>query len=220
MKKQILFFLSALVSIFLLGACNQNESADNSATTDSSTTSASTESSASVVAGDSSSQYGGFKSQVAWGGHLVQIVGCDDCHTPKKITAMGPAPDTALFLSGHPSKMPAPDVDRKEMESKGIAATNDLTAWVGPWGISYAANLTPDNTGLGNWTFEQFDRAFRHGMFMGSEHGRQLLPPMPWQGFSHMTDAETRAIFAYLKTIKPIHNVVPAAQPPVSAPHQ
>lgn len=219
MKKQILFFLSALVSIFLLSACNQNESAENSTTADSSTTSASTGSSALPVAGDSSSQYGGFKSQVAWGGHLVQVVGCDDCHTPKKMTPMGPVSDTSLFLSGHPAQMPVPDVDRKDLESKGIAATNDLTAWVGPWGISYAANLTPDNTGMGSWSFEQFDRAFRQGKFMGSEHGRQLLPPMPWQGFSHMTDAETKAIFVYLKTIKPVHNLVPAAQPPVSAPH-
>ena len=59
--------------------------------------------------------------------------------------------------------MPPPDVDRKEVESKGLAVTNDLTAWVGPWGISYAANITSDSTGIGNWSEAQFILCLREG---------------------------------------------------------
>ncbi len=204
-----------MTSIFLVAACNQHNSDKNTAAT---VTTADANNTSQVDDSSGTGQYGGFKSQVAWGGHLVTIGGCNDCHTPKKMTPQGPVPDESLLLSGHPANRPAPDVNRKEMESKGLAVTNDLTAWVGPWGTSYAANLTPDNTGLGNWSYQQFETALRNGKFMGSPNGRQLLPPMPWQELSQMTDGEMHAIFAYLKSIKPVHNVVPAAQPPVSAP--
>ena len=106
--------------------------------------------------------FGGYETQVKWGEHLVTIAGCNDCHTPKKMTPMGPADDSTLFLSGHPEKLPAPDVDRKQMESKGLVVTADFTAWIGPWGISYSANLTPDETGTGNWTEDQFLYAIRN----------------------------------------------------------
>ena len=48
---------------------------------------------------------------------------------------------------------------------------------------------------------------------------RPLLPPMPWQEFGQMKDEELKAIFAYLKTIKPVNNVVPPAAPPVMGRH-
>jgi len=162
--------------------------------------------------------YGGFDSQIKWGEHLVTIGGCNDCHTPKKMTPQGPVPDESLMLSGHPEKMPAPDVDRKEMESKGLIVTQDLTAWVGPWGISYAANLTPDGTGIGGWQESNFITALREGKFKGMTSARNLLPPMPWQLFKEMSDDEIKAIFAYLKSIKPVKNIVPQPEPPVSAP--
>ena len=162
--------------------------------------------------------YGGFDSQIKWGEHLVTIGGCNDCHTPKKMTPQGPVPDESLMLSGHPEKMPAPDVDRKEMESKGLIVTQDLTAWVGPWGISYAANLTPDATGIGSWQESNFITALREGKFKGMPSARNLLPPMPWQLFKEMSDDEIKAIFAYLKSIKPVKNIVPQPEPPVSAP--
>ncbi|MBK7255844.1 MAG: c-type cytochrome [Ignavibacteria bacterium] len=152
------------------------------------------------------------------GEHLVTIGGCNDCHTPKKMTPQGPVPDESLMLSGHPEKMPAPDVDRKEMESKGLIVTQDLTAWVGPWGISYAANITPDATGIGSWQESNFITALREGKFKGMTSARNLLPPMPWQLFKEMSDDEIKAIFAYLKSIKPVKNIVPQPEPPVSAP--
>lgn len=159
--------------------------------------------------------FGGYESQAAWGHHLVAIGGCNDCHTPKIMTPQGPDLDTTRLLSGHPSEMPPPDVNRKELEAKGIAATNTETAWVGPWGISYAANLTPDSTGLGSWKADQFIYAIRHGTYMGLPGSRPLLPPMPWPTYRFMTDEELKAIFAYLQSLSPIHNVVPPAMPPV-----
>jgi hypothetical protein len=135
------------------------------------------------------------------------------------MTAMGPVPDTSLLLSGHPSKIPFPDVNRKEIESKGLAVTSDETAWAGPWGISYADNLTPDATGVGSWPKDQFFTAIREGKWKGMKNNRDLLPPMPWQDFRNLTDNELSAVFAYLKSIKPIQNVVPPATPPVLASH-
>jgi hypothetical protein len=131
------------------------------------------------------------------------------------MTPHGPDLDSALLLSGHPAQMPPPDVNRKEMEMKGLSVTSTLTSWVGPWGISYAGNLTSDPTGIGNWTESSFIIALRQGKYKGIESGRSLLPPMPWAMYQHMTDDELKAIFAFLKSTKPINNVVPQAQPPV-----
>jgi mono/diheme cytochrome c family protein len=160
---------------------------------------------------------GGFASQVKWGAHLVAIGGCTDCHTPKKMTPMGPVEDSTLYLSGHPEKLPGPDVDRKLAESKGIVMTQDFTSWVGPWGITYSANLTPDSTGTGNWTEDQFVYALRKGVSKGLPSSRHLLPPMSMMLRQEITDDELKAIYAYLRTIKPIRNNSVQPTPPVLA---
>lgn len=88
------------------------------------------------------------------------------------------------------------------------AGTN--TAWAGPWGISYTANITPDQkTGIGLWTEDMFIGAMRTGKQMGN--GRPILPPMPWNWYAKMTDDDLKSIFMYLKSIPPIDNAVPAA---------
>lgn len=161
--------------------------------------------------------YGGFESQQKWGEHLVKICGCHDCHSPKMMTDHGPDLDPNLLLSGHPAQMPAPDIDGKTVLSKGLIVTNDLTAWVGPWGTSYTANITSDVTGIGNWQEENFFRVIREGKYKGLATGRDILPPMPWQMFKNMTDDEIRAIFAYLKSTRPVKNMVPPPVPPASA---
>jgi hypothetical protein len=90
----------------------------------------------------------------------------------------------------------------------GALATNDLTTWTGPWGVSFARNLTPDvATGIGSWTEEIFIKALRTGKDMGE--GRAILPPMPWPMIGQATDADLKAIFAYLKSLKPVENAVP-----------
>jgi hypothetical protein len=156
--------------------------------------------------------FGGFATAELYGEHLVTICGCNDCHTPKKMTERGPEPDSSLWLSGHPSAMPAPAVDRADMAKRGLGVTDFLTAWVGPWGTTYAPNLTSDETGIGMWSEQQFITCIREGKLKGLS--RPLLPPMPWQFYKAMTDGELKAIFAYLKSTKPIKNIAPAYEPP------
>jgi len=154
--------------------------------------------------------------QVDRGKYLVTSIGCDDCHTPFKMGANGPEPDMSRRLSGHPEDMKLPPPPKPQGPwLRAFAATN--TAWAGPWGISYTANLTPDqNTGLGVWTEEMFVAAIRDGKHMGK--GRPILPPMPWQAFRNFSDDDLKAIFAFLRTLTPITNHVPdavlAAPPP------
>jgi hypothetical protein len=88
------------------------------------------------------------------------------------------------------------------------------TAAVGPWGTSFAANLTPDDTGIGNWTEAQFVKCIREGKSKGLDGSRMLLPPMPWPGIAKMTDADLSAVFAYLQSIPPVKNAVPNPMPP------
>jgi cytochrome c len=144
------------------------------------------------------------------GAYIVAAGGCHDCHTPWKMGASGqPEPDMTRGLSGHPENVkmgPLPKVDPASGWIWGGAATS--TAFYGPWGISYAANLTPDqNTGLGIWTEDMFIRAIREGKHMGTS--RPILPPMPWPAFKNYNDADLKAIFAYLRTVPAITNHVP-----------
>ena len=187
-------FISA---IFLLAQCTDEKKGDNS-----------------IV--PTVAEFGGYGSQAKWGEHLVLSGGCGDCHTPKKMTAQGPVDDSSLLLSGHPAQLPIPPVDRLDFQAKGIFATQTLTAWVGPWGVSFAANLTSDSTGLGPWKEDQFIYAIRNGVAKGIAGSRPLLPPMPWHSIKNFSDDELKAIFAYLKTVKPINNAVPAPMPPAS----
>jgi len=190
----------AFAAIFLPG-CSEKKPAENT------TTSTATE----------KSSFGGYESQVKWGEHLVAIGGCNDCHTPKKMTAMGPVDDSTLILSGHPEQLASPDVDRKAMEGNGLVVTSDFTAWIGPWGISYSANLTPDETGTANWTESQFLYAIRNMVSKGIPGSRPLMPPMSMMPVKNMTDDELKAIFAYLRTVKPIKNRSVQPTPPVVA---
>jgi len=149
------------------------------------------------------------------GAYLVAITGCGDCHTPKKMTPQGPAPDMDRFLSGYDSRRELGSFDTVMARSgKWIQFNGELTAAAGPWGVSFAANLTPDATGLGNWTLDNFKKAMRDGKYKGIDASRPLLPPMPWQNFRNMSDKDLEAIFEYLKSIRPVNNLIPAAIPP------
>lgn len=151
--------------------------------------------------------------QVAKGEYLVTVMGCGDCHSPKVMTAMGSVPDKLRLLSGHPANEQLPPYEKEMLKSYVLFNMNN-TAAVGPWGTSFAANLTPDPTGIGNWTEEQFIVAMKQGKWKGLENSRNLLPPMPWQSYSKLADKDLKAIFAYLKSIKPVNNAVPMAIPP------
>jgi len=151
---------------------------------------------------------------LARGKYLVTLGGCHDCHTPKLMTGKGPALDTKRLLSGFPStgKVPAAPEGVIGPNSWGGLFTNDLTGWAGPWGISFSSNLTPDKeTGIGAWTEKTFITTLRTGKTPG---GRPILPPMPWEGTQQASDKDLKAMFAYLMSLPPVRNMVPAPAPP------
>ena len=90
-----------------------------------------------------------------------------------------------------------------------------LTAWAGPWGVSFAANLTPDKeTGIAEWSEDAFIRSMRTGKHQGQPNGRDILPPMPWEDIKVATEEDLKAIWAYLRSLPPIKNQVPFPVPP------
>jgi hypothetical protein len=157
-------------------------------------------------------------SQVERGKMLIIGGGCHDCHTPKMMTARGPEADLSRLLSGHPESAGVPAPFKPQLGSPWTTHTNDhLTAWSGAWGVSFAANLTPDqNTGLGIWTEKMFVDAIKTGKHMGTS--RQILPPMPWNWYGQLSDDDLKAMFAYLKSIPAIANRVPVPLTPDGKP--
>lgn len=153
--------------------------------------------------------------KVARGKYLVTVTGCNDCHTPLKMEANGPEPDMSRMLSGHPAGMTLPPAPKLPNGPWMVTVAATMTAWTGPWGVSYTANLTPDHeTGLGKWTQKNFSDTIRTGLHMGV--GRPILPPMPIPAFKNFTDKDLEAIFSYLQSIPAIKNRVPAPLPPMS----
>ena len=147
------------------------------------------------------------------GVYLVNSIGCDDCHSPKRMGANGPELIPDLRLSGYPSDRPITKADTNVVRNGWMLFSDDLTTSVGPWGQSFAANLTSDATGTGNWKEEQFIKAIREGKFKGLDNTRPLLMPMPWFVYRNLTDDDLKSIFAFLQTTKPVNNVVPAPKP-------
>ncbi len=122
---------------------------------------------------------------VKHGQYLATVMGCGDCHTPGTLYG-------------------SPDHDR--------ALSGSELGWQGPWGVTYARNLTSDKeTGIGSWTAEQITQALRSGQ---RPDGTQLRPPMPWPDFSQLNDADMKDLVAYLQSLPPVHHKVPDALPP------
>lgn len=153
--------------------------------------------------------------RIARGAYLVRAMGCNHCHTPYRLGPQGPEPDMSRALTGHPSDVAVPPAP----PATGLwvwhgAATN--TAFAGPWGVSFSANLTPDpETGLGRWTEEMFIATMRTGRHQGK--GRPILPPMPYENLASLDDEDIRSLFAYLQSLAPVRNRVPA---PVDPPEE
>jgi hypothetical protein len=150
------------------------------------------------------------------GKYLVSIMACNDCHTPFKLMPTGPAPDMEKMLAGHPAGFKITALPKQDPVWIW-SGTGTNTAFAGPWGVSFAANLTPDKvSGLGSvWDEARFIKAMRTGRHFGE--ARPILPPMPWQGLSQATDDDLKSIWAYLQSIPPVRNEVPAAIPPTGA---
>ncbi len=120
---------------------------------------------------------------------LAMQSGCNDCHTPG--TLFG-APDFSRQLSG-----------------------SEL-GWNGPWGTSYARNLTPDlETGLGYYSEKEIVQALRSGHRLD---GKPMLPPMPWQNLTVMSDTDMHALVSFLKSLPPVNHKNVDALPPGTMP--
>ena len=133
--------------------------------------------------------------KVAYGGYLVNAAGCGDCHTP-------------IDDRGQP--LPGRDF------SGGQVFRNPATHF-----RAVTANITPDaDTGIGSWTEQQFVDKFKgfetssDAVLNDAEQRQNTM--MPWTQFAGMTREDLAAIYAYLRTLKPVTNRVgkfPDAQP-------
>jgi hypothetical protein len=193
MKKPVVLLASLVLSATILSSCMDNNSPKVSSSAQPTVTK---------------------EDLIKKGEYLVSTIGCGDCHSPKKMGQRGPEVIPELLLSGYPGDRPVPKISVEALKNGWGMFTPDLTSFVGPWGESFAGNITPDQTGIGNWTEEQFKKAITQGKFKGLDGGRMLLPPMPWQNWVNMKDEDVKAIYAYLKSIPPVKNIVPPPVPP------
>ena len=153
--------------------------------------------------------------RVERGRYLVNTSCCHDCHSPKVMTADGPVNDETRLLSGHREGVEV-GAAPAAAEPWIVGTNGELTAWHGPWGKSFARNLTPDvETGIGSWSEEEFVATIKNGRTRG--RGRALLPPMPIPVFSQMTEDDLKAIYSYLRTLPAVSNRVPEPQPPAGS---
>jgi mono/diheme cytochrome c family protein len=156
------------------------------------------------------------QAQVERGLVLVRAGACNDCHTPMAFDEkLGmPVPRMDRMLSGHPEGAPDPASTLVGEDQAAIGPT--FTSFKLPFGVVYAANITPDvETGTGAWTDAQFIATMRAGQHLGIR-GRPVLPPMPWMSLRELSDDDLRAIWAYLRSVPAVKNRVP--QPKVPAP--
>jgi hypothetical protein len=157
----------------------------------------------------------GASPELSRGKYLVDIMGCDDCHTPMKMGAKGPEPDMSRRFSGHPQALRVPKAPAPDPAGWIYSGNATNTAFAGPWGVTYAINLTSDPTGLASWTEANFVKALKEGKHLGV--GRPINPPMPWPAYRHATEEDLKAVFAYLKTVPPVKNQAPEYEPPMVA---
>lgn len=125
--------------------------------------------------------------KVARGEYLVNsVMACMACHT----------------VLGKESHMP--ELDKLGAGGRLFGKEEGLP------GNIYSSNITPDpETGLGNWTDDEILRAMREGI---SKNGQALFPMMPYLAYHEMGDEDAHAVVAYLRTIKPVKNKVPARE--------
>lgn len=116
------------------------------------------------------------------GEYLATIMDCAGCHTP------------GIFLG-------KPDMERR-------FAGSEVGFQIPGLGTFFPSNLTSDKvTGIGSWSETDIVKAVRQG---ARPDGRMLAPAMPYKNYGRLTDADAFALAAYLKSLKPIANRVPA----------
>ena len=71
-----------------------------------------------------------------------------------------------------------------------------------PIGLIYSTNITPDKSGIGDYSFEDFDKAVRHGI---AKNGSTLYPAMPYPSYARVNQADMQALYAYfMNGVKPV----------------
>lgn len=180
---------AALLCFLLINACN-DQATENTETTP-------TTSSA--------------EDNIKEGQRLVAALDCEICHSPKRMGPKGPEIIAELRFGGHQAGTQLPPYDEKTVKAGWALFAPDFTSIIGPWGQSYAANISSDSTGIGMWTEEQFKKVLREGKYKGLDNTRPILPPMPWEAYKNLTDEEISKVFAFLKSTSPVKNVVPTA---------
>jgi mono/diheme cytochrome c family protein len=124
--------------------------------------------------------------QIARGKYIYLVSDCNGCH----------------------SKMNEKLYDNPPVE--GMEVAGRLFPDPGLPGTIIAANITPDKeTGIGNWTDGEKIRAIREGI---SRDGHALFPLMPYSNFRHMSDDDVQSLVAYLNTLQPVKNPLPATK--------
>jgi mono/diheme cytochrome c family protein len=121
--------------------------------------------------------------QIKRGRYLVEIAGCNDCHTPGYAPSGGKVPEAQWLLG-------------------------DALGWNGPWGTTYATNL---RLYMQDLTEEQWVKKAR---------ALNARPPMPWFNVRAMTSGDLRAIYRYIRSLKPLGTPAPAFLPPEKSPPQ
>jgi len=122
---------------------------------------------------------------IAYGGYLVKMASCVDCHS--KV-------DKGKIIAG---------TEFGGGRDFGLTSGKKL----------YSSNITPDKeTGIGNWTRELFIRAFRQyadsGYVLKTLAAGDRGTPMPWLAYAGMREQDLSAMYAYLQSLKPIHDDV------------
>ena len=191
MRKPIFWVAITVIAIFIVNACNNLPAAQTGTTTVPAPTK---------------------EDLVKKGEHLVATLDCEICHSPKKMGPQGPELIPEKRFGGHQNGTQLPPTDEKMLKSGWVLFAPDFTSFIGPWGQSYAGNISSDSTGIGMWTLEQFKKVIREGKFKGLDNTRPILPPMPWPAYKNLYDDDLEAIFAFLKSTTPVHNVVPQAK--------
>lgn len=127
--------------------------------------------------------------KVAYGKYLVTIAGCADCHTQS--------------VKGEP------------VQGMHLAGGTVIKL---PFGILRSANITPDKeTGIGSWTKEDFIKRFKaydNDTVFAKVNRNEFNTIMPWQFFAGMTEEDLGSIYEYLRSLKPVRNIVNRFTPP------
>jgi mono/diheme cytochrome c family protein len=125
--------------------------------------------------------------RVARGKYVFLLADCDGCHSERD-----------------PSRFGAPVV------ASGRGKGTVLPASLGLPGTVVAPNITPDlETGIGNWSDGEKIRAIRDGV---DRDGKALFPLMPYPSYRHMSDNDVYSLVAFLKTLAPVKNALPATK--------